>query len=158
MRPFRTFVQKPVDVSRDWHVVDAAEFTLGRLATVVSALLVGKHKPSYTPHVDGGDWVVVINADQVRLSGDKERAKTYYRHSGYVGNLKSRTAAQQRQRSSPKLIQMAVRGMLPKNKLRLLRLRRLKVYAGADHPHAGQKPQNYQPQTVSETKPSKETK
>ena len=138
----RTFSQKPAAVSRDWYLIDAAGQTLGRLATVVAGLLVGKHKPTYTPHVDGGDWVVVINAGQVRLSGAKESAKTYFRHSGYIGNLKSRTAAQQRQRAPEKLIELAVRGMLPKNKLRPPRLVRLKVYPGADHPHQGQQPRD----------------
>ena len=149
MKSIRSFVQKPADVSRDWYVIDAADFTLGRLATVVSGLLVGKHKSSYTPHVDGGDWVVVINADKVRLSGNKEQAKTYYRHSGYIGNLKSRTAAEQRQRAPNRLVEIAVRGMLPKNKLRVLRQRRLKVYAGTEHPHSGQQPQAYQPQKTA---------
>ena len=151
MRLIRSFVQKPVDVRRDWYVIDAVDFTLGRLATVASGLLVGKHKPSYTPHVDGGDWVVVINADKVRLSGNKEQTKTYYRHSGYVGNLKSLSAAQQRQRAPERLVEMAVRGMLPKNKLRLLRQRRLKVYAGTEHPHSGQQPQVYQPHKIAKT-------
>ncbi len=151
MRLIRSFVQKPVDVRRDWYVIDAVDFTLGRLATVASGLLVGKHKPSYTPHVDGGDWVVVINADKVRLSGNKEQTKTYYRHSGYIGNLKSLSAAQQRQRAPERLVEMAVRGMLPKNKLRLLRQRRLKVYAGTEHPHSGQQPRAYQPQKIAKT-------
>lgn len=155
MRPLRTFVQKPVDVSRDWYIIDAADFTLGRLATIVSGLLVGKHKATYTPHVDGGDWVVVINAEAVRLSGDKEQAKVYYRHSGYIGNLKSRTAAQQRQRAPQRLVQMSVYGMLPKNKLRTPRLRRLKVYVGSEHPHAPQKPQVY---TTPKKSSKKETK
>ena len=155
MKSIRTFVQKPVDISRDWHIIDAADFTLGRLATVASGLLVGKHKPSYTPYVDGGDWVVVINADAIRLSGNKEQAKTYYRHSGYIGNLKSRTAAQQRQRAPQRLVQDAVYGMMPKNKLRTPRLRRLKVYAGNDHPHNPQQPKAY---AHPKTKPLKETK
>lgn len=136
-----TFVQKPAAVSRRWYLIDAAGQPLGRLATAAAGLLVGKHKPSYTPHVDGGDWVVVINAGQVRLSGSKEQAKTYYRHSGYIGNLRSRTAAQQRQRAPERLVESAVRGMLPKNKLQSPRLGRLKVYAGAEHPHQGQQPQ-----------------
>lgn len=160
MKPAKTFVQKPASVERDWYIIDAADFALGRLATVASGLLVGKHKPSYTPHVDGGDWVVVINADQIRLSGNKEQAKTYYRHSGYVGNLKARSAAEQRQRAPERLVQMAVFGMLPKNKLRRLRQRRLKVYAGADHPHDGQQPQklNQPAKTTTPKQPAKETK
>ena len=147
----RTFVQKPAAVTRDWHLVDASGFTLGRVSTIIAGLLVGKHKPTYTPHVDGGDWVVVINAGLVRLSGSKEQTKTYYRHSGYVGNLRSRSAAEQRQRAPERLIEMAVRGMLPKNKLRAPRLTRLKVYAGASHPHEGQQPQAWSAAKAGET-------
>ncbi len=147
----RTFVQKPATVTRDWHLVDASGFTLGRLATIVAGLLVGKHKPTYTPHVDGGDWVVVVNVGSVRLSGSKEQTKTYYRHSGYIGNLKSRSAAEQRQRAPERLIELAVRGMLPKNKLRPPRLSRLKAYAGPSHPHEGQRPQAWPASKTKET-------
>ena len=147
----RTFAQKPAAVTRDWHLVDVSGFTLGRVSTIIAGLLVGKHKPTYTPHVDGGDWVVVINAGLVRLSGSKEQTKTYYRHSGYVGNLRSRSAAEQRQRAPERLVEMAVRGMLPKNKLRAPRLTRLKVYAEASHPHEGQQPQAWSAPKTKET-------
>ena len=136
----KTFSQKPADVTRTWYVVDATGVPLGRLATEVSRRLVGKHKVTYTPHTDGGDYIVVVNSDKVVLTGAKEDSKTYYRHSGYIGNLKERTAAEQRELDSRKLITDAVKGMLPKNKLSNGRLDRLKVYKDADHTHAPQQP------------------
>ena len=137
---FKTESQKPAAVTRSWHIIDANDASLGRLATAVSQLLVGKQKPTYTPHVDGGDYVIVVNAASVYISGQKSQTKVYYRHSGYVGNLKKISFRQQQERDPTRVIQLAVRGMLPKNKLRNDRLKRLKVYSGSDHPHDGQKP------------------
>ena len=136
----KTFSQKPADVTRTWYVVDATDIPLGRLSTEVSRRLIGKHKPTYTPHTDGGDYIVVINSDKVALTGAKEDSKVYYRHSGYIGNLKERTAAEQRELDSRKLISDAVKGMLPKNKLSNGRLERLKIYKDAEHTHAPQHP------------------
>lgn len=136
----KTFSQKPADVSREWVVLDAATAPLGRLASVAAKRLIGKHKSTYTPHVDGGDYVVVINADQLVLTGNKLDTKTYYRHSGFPGGIKSRTAAEQKALDSTKMIADAVRGMLPKNKLLDERLARLKVFAGAEHAHSAQSP------------------
>ena len=133
-----TYQQKPAEVSRDWHVLDAGVQPLGRLASQAAQLLTGKGKPTYTPHVDGGDYVVVINSDKLVVSGHKETAKKYYRHSGYPGNLRSRSLADQRARDSRLVVKLAVRGMLPKNKLRAPRLIRLKVYQDDQHPHQGQ--------------------
>ena len=136
----KTYSQKPADVTRAWYVVDATDVPLGRLSTEVSRLLVGKHKPTYTPHTDGGDYIIVINSDKVALTGAKETDKTYYRHSGYIGNLRERTAAEQREKDSRKLISTAIKGMLPKNKLAAGRLERLKIYVDAEHTHAPQQP------------------
>ena len=143
LKPFKTYVQKPAETAAEWHLIDAAGLTLGRLAAEAAKLLVGKHKPTYTPHVDGGDYVVVVNSDLVAVTGRKEEEKIYYRHSGHIGNLRALSLGQQRSKNSTKLIHRAVRGMLPKNKLRPPRLARLKVYAGADHPHEPQKPAAY---------------
>ena len=139
MKNNKTFVQKPVEVERDWYLIDADQAVLGRLTTVAAKLLTGKQKPVYTPHVDGGDYVIIVNADKVKLTGNKEFQKTYYRHSGYTGNLKSRTAIEQRELDSRVLIYKAVAGMLPKNRLRRHRLNRLKIYKGGDHKHQAQK-------------------
>lgn len=136
----KTFSQKPTEVTRNWTLIDATGVPLGRLSTEVARRLTGKHKPTYTAHTDGGDFIVIINADSVVLTGNKELAKTYYRHSGYPGNLKERSAEDQRRRDSTKLITDAVKGMLPKNKLQTGRLERLKVYGGAEHKHAPQQP------------------
>lgn len=137
---FKTFSQKPADVTRDWYVIDAAEVPLGRLSTQVATMLQGKQKPTFTPHTDAGDFIVIINADQVKLTGQKETDKVYYRHSGYIGNLRERTAKEQRERNSTKLIVDSIKGMLPKNKLVDARLDRLKVYGGPEHKHDAQKP------------------
>ncbi len=136
----KTFLVKPGEVERQWWVIDAEGQVLGRLATRIAKLLMGKHKPLYTPHVDTGDFVVVINAEKVVLTGKKWEQKKYYRHSGYPGGLKIRTARQLRETFPERLIQLAVRRMLPKNKLGRRMLKRLKVYAGPTHPHAAQKP------------------
>ncbi|MDR5683651.1 MAG: 50S ribosomal protein L13 [Armatimonadota bacterium] len=136
----KTFQQKPADVKRDWFVVDADGKVLGRLASRVAAILRGKHKPTFTPHVDGGDFVIVVNAAKVRLTGRKAESKIYYRHSGYPGGLRA-TSAGQLLRSKPEyVVREAVERMLPKNPLGRAMLRKLKVYRGADHRHHAQRP------------------
>jgi large subunit ribosomal protein L13 len=138
----KTFTAKPAEVEREWWVVDAEGQTLGRLATRIATILRGKHKPIFTPHVDTGDFVVVINAEKIQVTGDKLDSKIYYRHSGYPGGLKERTLREQLDRHPDRPITAAVKGMLPKNSLGRSMLKKLKVYAGPEHPHAAQKPQN----------------
>jgi large subunit ribosomal protein L13 len=137
----KTYVANPTDRERNWLVVDAAGKTLGRLATQIADLLRGKGKPTYTPHVDVGDFVVIVNAEKIRVTGNKLAAKRYYRHSGYPGGLRSRTLAEMLERRPEEVIRKAVRGMLPRSRLGRKQLTKLKVYAGPDHPHAAQKPQ-----------------
>ncbi|MFP4147572.1 MAG: 50S ribosomal protein L13 [Halorhodospira sp.] len=137
----KTYSAKPAEVQRDWYVVDATDKTLGRLASEIARRLRGKHKPVFTPHVDTGDYIVVINADKVRLTGKKERDKQYFWHTGYPGGIKSRNVAEVRARHPERLIESAVRGMLPKNRLGRSMLRKLKVYAGSEHRHHAQQPQ-----------------
>ena len=137
----KTYSPKSADVDRRWYVVDAAGQTLGRLAAQIAFRLRGKHKPTYAPHVDTGDFIIVVNADQVVLTGRKEDQKVYYRHSGRPGSLKSETARRLRQRRPERLVENAVRGMLPKNRLGRQLYRKLKVYAGPDHPHQAQQPE-----------------
>lgn len=136
----KTFVQKPSEVTRKWVLVDASEGTLGRVATTIAKYLIGKYKPTYTAHVDGGDFVVVTNAARVQVTGDKLTDKKYYRHSGFPGGIKERTLQEQLDRDATKVIVDAVAGMLPKNKLVDGRLKRLKVYADDAHTHAPQQP------------------
>ncbi len=136
----RTWTYRPGSIKREWYVVDARDVVLGRLAARVAAVLRGKHRPQFTPHADCGDHVIVINADKVRVTGRKETQKVYYRHSGYPGGLKSITMEKQRQKHPERIVEAAVRGMLPKNALGRQMFRKLKVYAGADHPHAAQQP------------------
>jgi len=136
----KTYTAKPREIEQDWKLVDADGQTLGRLATEIADVLRGKHKPVYTPHVDTGDFVVVVNAEKVRVTGKKLEQKIYYRHSGYPGGLRQRTLAEQLERRPEEVIRRAVRGMLPKNKLAAAQLRKLKVYAGPEHPHAAQNP------------------
>ncbi len=136
----RTFVATPKSVQRKWHVVDAEGQVLGRIATVAARLLQGKHRPQYTPFIDTGDHIVVVNADQVKLTGRKEEQKMYRRHSGYEGGLREERAKIVRQRRPIRLVEEAVRGMLPKTKLGNAMYRKLNVYAGPTHPHAAQKP------------------
>jgi large subunit ribosomal protein L13 len=136
----RTFTPKVSEVERDWFVVDAAGQTLGRLCSEVARRLMGKHKPTYSPSLDVGDFIVVVNADKVVLTGRKEEQKVYYRHSGQPGGLKAETAAKRRQRRPVLLVEDAVKGMLPKTKLGRHQLRKLKVYAGPEHPHQAQRP------------------
>ncbi len=130
----------PREIHRNWWVIDATDQVLGRLASRIALLLMGKRKPEYTPHLDTGDFVVVVNAEKVRLTGKKLDQKMYYRHSGYPGGLKVRTARQMLQSHPERVIQLAVKRMLPKNRLGRRMLKRLKVYAGPVHPHAAQKP------------------
>jgi large subunit ribosomal protein L13 len=137
----KTYVAKPSDRERNWLVVDAEGQTLGRLATQLADALRGKRKPEYTPHVDTGDFVVVVNAEKIRVTGKKMEQKRYWRHSGYPGGIKSRTLAEMLDRRPEEVIRKAVKGMLPRNRLARKQLTKLKVYAGPDHPHAAQKPQ-----------------
>ncbi len=137
----KTYSQKPSEVTRKWYVIDASDLPLGRLSTVAAKLLVGKDKPSYTPHIDGGDYVVIINSDNLVVTGDKLEKKVYYRHTHYPGGLKEATLQNKLDKDSTEVIRLAVRGMLPVNKLRDGRLARLKIYAGTDHNHAAQAPE-----------------
>ncbi|MEO2083629.1 MAG: 50S ribosomal protein L13 [Desulfurobacteriaceae bacterium] len=136
----KTFMQRKEDVKRDWYLVDATGKTLGRLASEIAKILIGKHKPTYTPHVDGGDFVVVINAEKIHVTGKKLDRKIYYKHTGYMGHLKETKLRDMLQKKPEEVIRLAVRGMLPKNKLRDRRMKRLKVYAGDKHPHEAQNP------------------
>ncbi len=137
----KTFTAKPESVVRDWYVVDAAGKTLGRLASEVARRLRGKHKPEYTPHVDTGDYIVVINAAKIHATGKKRTDKVYHHHTGYIGNLKSITLGKLLDKAPERAIEHAVRGMLPKNRLGRAMIRKLKVYPGPDHRHAAQQPQ-----------------
>ena len=140
----KTYTPKPADIQREWFVIDAKDQTLGRLATQVAVLLRGKHKPIFAPHMDVGDYVIVINADKIRVTGRKLDQKIYYRHSGYPGGLRQRTLREQLQRFPERVIEAAVRGMLPKNKLGRKMFKKLKVYAGETHPHQAQKPKVFE--------------
>ena len=137
----KTYSAKPESVKRDWYVVDATGKTLGRLATEVARRLRGKHKAEYTPHVDTGDYIVVINAQNIQVTGRKTTDKVYYHHTGYIGNLKSITFDKLRAEKPERVIEKAVKGMLPKNPLGRAMYKKLKVYAGDEHPHAAQQPQ-----------------
>ncbi|MBD3279155.1 MAG: 50S ribosomal protein L13 [Candidatus Pacebacteria bacterium] len=138
MKKHRTYSQRKEDVTRNWHLVDAQGQILGRLATKIATKLIGKHKPTYTPHIDGGDYVVVINAAKIEVTGGKENKKLYRRHSGFPGSLKETTLGQMLKRKPTAVITQAVKNMLPKNRTRSQRLARLKVYAGAQHKHQAQ--------------------
>jgi large subunit ribosomal protein L13 len=137
----KTYVAKPDDRERDWLLVDATGQTLGRLATQIADVLRGKRKPAYTPHIDTGDFVVVVNAEKISVTGNKLHAKRYYRHSGYPGGLRSRTLEEMLARRPEEVLRLAVKGMLPRNRLARKQLTKLKIYAGPDHPHAAQQPQ-----------------
>ena len=137
----KTWNAKPGEVTRRWYLVDAEGQTLGRLATRIADALRGKDKPTYTPHVDTGDFVVVVNAEKISVTGAKLHEKMYYRHSGYPGGLKKRTLNDMLERRPEEVIRLAVRGMMPKNRLARKQLTKLKVYAGPEHPHEAQKPQ-----------------
>lgn len=136
-----TYSPKPGDVTRAWHVIDAEDVVLGRLATEVATLLRGKHKPIYAPHVDTGDFVIIVNAEKVALTGNKREQKFAYRHSGYPGGLRKRSFGELLDSRPERLVEKVVKGMLPKNKLGRAQAKKLKVYAGPEHPHAAQKPQ-----------------
>ena len=136
----KTFSAKPAEVRRDWYVIDATDKTLGRMATEIARRLRGKHKAEYTPHVDTGDYIVVVNAEKVHVTGNKEQGKMYHRHTGYPGGLKSMTFEKMVERAPESIIELAVKGMLPKNPLGRAMLRKLKVYAGPDHSHTAQQP------------------
>ena len=137
----KTFSAKPAEVRRDWYVVDATGQTLGRLSTEIARRLRGKHKPEYTPHVDTGDYIVVVNAEKIRVTGNKLKDKMYHHHTGYPGGLKSMSFEKLMEKAPERAIQKAVKGMLPRNPLGRAMFRKLKVYAGAEHPHAAQQPQ-----------------
>jgi len=137
----RTYTPKPGEITRSWHVIDATDVVLGRLASQTAILLRGKHKPTFAPHVDVGDFVIIINADKVALTGAKVEQKKAYRHSGFPGGLTSQSYTELLAKSPEKAVEKAVRGMLPKNTLGRAQLAKLKVYAGAEHPHAAQQPQ-----------------
>lgn len=136
----RTFSAKPETVKRDWYVIDATDKVLGRVATEIARRLRGKHKAEYTPHVDTGDYIIVINADKIAVTGNKETDKMYYHHTGYPGGIKSVSLNKQRQKAPERILEAAVRGMLPKNPLGRAMFRKLKVYRGAEHNHAAQQP------------------
>ncbi|MDT7801251.1 MAG: large subunit ribosomal protein [Actinomycetota bacterium] len=136
-----TYSPKPGDVTRAWHVIDAEDVVLGRLATEVATLLRGKHKPTYAPHVDTGDFVIIVNAEKVALTGNKREQKFAYRHSGYPGGLRKRSFGELLDSKPEYLLEKVVKGMLPKNKLGRAQAKKLKVYAGPEHPHAAQQPQ-----------------
>ena len=140
----RTYTPKPGDVERNWYVIDATDVVLGRLASHVATLLRGKHKATFAPHVDGGDFVIVINAAKVALTGNKREQKKAYRHSGYPGGLHAVTYGELLATRPERAVEKAVRGMLPKNSLSSTQLSKLKVYAGAEHPHAAQQPQPFE--------------
>ena len=140
----RTYSPKPGDVQRQWHVIDAQDVVLGRLAVQTANLLRGKHKPTFAPHMDMGDFVVIVNAEKVALSGNKRDDKLAYRHSGYPGGLRSIPIGELLEKDARKAIEKAVWGILPKNKLGRAMLKKLKVYSGADHPHTAQQPQPFQ--------------
>jgi large subunit ribosomal protein L13 len=131
---------KPSEVTRTWYVVDGTDQTLGRLATCVATVLRGKHKPAYTPNVDCGDYVIVINADKVKITGDQDEKKFYYRHSGYPGGMKIRSTKVMREKYTVEWVERAIKGMLPHNKLGDVQRKHVFVYEGAEHPHAAQKP------------------
>lgn len=137
----KSFVLKPVDVEKKWYLVDAADKTVGRIATQIAVILRGKNNPQFTPHTDSGDFVVVINADKVKFTGNKLEDKVYYRHTGYSGGLRSRTAKEQLDREPTMILMSAVKGMLPKNTLGRKQLTKFKVFAGAEHDHAAQNPE-----------------
>jgi len=137
----KTYSAKPGEVQRNWWVVDAEGKNLGRLASEIAVVLRGKNKPQYTPHVDTGDFVVVVNAEKIAVTGNKMTGKVYYRHSGYPGGLKSRTLAQMIDRRPTEVLRKAVKGMLPRNRIAAQQLNKLKIYAGPNHPHQAQRPE-----------------
>ncbi len=146
----RTFSPKPGDIERQWHVIDASDVVLGRLATHAATLLRGKHKPIFAPHVDTGDFVIVVNAAKVALTGNKRATKFAYRHSGYPGGLKATSYEELLAKNPARAIELAVKGMIPHNKLGRQVLSKLKVYAGPDHPHQAQQPQPFEIKQIAQ--------
>lgn len=146
----RTFSPKPADITRQWHVIDAQDVVLGRLAVEAATLLRGKHKPTFAPHVDGGDFVIIINAEKVALTGAKRTDKQVYRHSGFPGGLKQISYGDLLEKDARKAIEKSVNGMLPKNRLGRAQISKLKVYSGPNHPHAAQKPQPFEITQISQ--------
>lgn len=140
----KTFIAKPSNIERNWLVVDARDQRLGRLATRIADSLRGKTKTTYTPNIDTGDFVVVVNAERIAVTGKKMEDKIYYRHTGYPGGLKQRTLAEMMAKKPEEVLRLAVKGMLPKNRLGRAQLKKLKIYTGAEHPHAAQKPEEMQ--------------
>lgn len=139
----RTFSPTPADVKREWVVIDATDVVLGRLATHAAAILRGKHKPTFAPHMDMGDFVIIVNAEKVALTGQKLEKKKAYRHSGYPGGLTATSYVEMLEKHPTRAVEKAIRGMLPKNSLGRAQIKKLKVYAGAEHPHAAQQPKPY---------------
>ena len=139
----RTYSPKPGDINRTWHVIDATDIVLGRLASQAAVLLRGKHKPTFAPHMDGGDFVIIINADKVALTGQKLKQKMDYRHSGYPGGLTATSYSELMESNPRRAVEKAVKGMLPHNKLGRQQIKKLKVYAGPEHPHVAQSPQPF---------------
>ena len=145
-----TYSPKPGDITRAWHVIDANDVVLGRLATHAATLLRGKHKPTFAPHVDTGDFVVIVNAEKVAVSGNKREDKFVYRHSGYPGGLRQKSVGQMIDTQPDRLVEKAIKGMLPKNRLGRAMAKKLKVYAGPSHPHGAQNPQPFEIKQVSQ--------
>lgn len=141
----RTYSQKASEVQRDWHVIDATDMVLGRLATQIATLLRGKHKPTYTPSLDGGDFVVVVNVEKIRVTGRKAEQKVYYRHTGYPGGIRGTPYKMMLERHPDRILRLAVKRMLPKGRLGRAQLLKLRLYRGPNHPHAGQHPKVYEP-------------
>ncbi|MDP3967684.1 MAG: 50S ribosomal protein L13 [Nocardioides sp.] len=146
----RTYSPKPADIQREWHVIDATDVVLGRLAVQTATLLRGKHKPQFAPHMDLGDFVIIVNAEKVALSGNKKTTKLAYRHSGYPGGLSATPIGELLEKDARKAIEKAVWGMLPKNRLGRQQLKKLKVYSGPEHPHAAQKAQPFEIKQISQ--------
>ena len=146
----RTYSPKPADIQREWHVIDATDVVLGRLAVQTATLLRGKHKPTFAPHVDGGDFVIIVNAEKVALTGSKRTSKMSYRHSGYPGGLSATPIGEILEKDPRKAIEKAVWGMLPKNKLSRAQLSKLKVYAGPEHPHEAQQAVPFEIKQISQ--------
>jgi large subunit ribosomal protein L13 len=145
-----TYSPKPGDITHAWHVIDATDVVLGRLAAQAATLLRGKHKPMYAPHMDTGDFVVIINAEKVAVTGNKRADKFVYRHSGYPGGLRQRSVGEMLEKQPDRLVEKAIKGMLPKNRLGRAMGKKLKVYAGPEHPHAAQKPTPYEIHQVAQ--------
>ncbi|HEX3260917.1 MAG TPA: 50S ribosomal protein L13 [Pseudonocardia sp.] len=145
-----TYSPKPGDITHAWHVIDATDVVLGRLAAQAATLLRGKHKPMYAPHMDTGDFVVIVNAEKVAVTGNKRADKFIYRHSGYPGGLRQRSVGEMLEKQPDRLVEKAIKGMLPKNRLGRAMGKKLKVYAGPEHPHAAQKPTPYEIHQVAQ--------